>query len=245
MTDVLLDVREHVAVITFNRPEAMNALRREGIEALTAHLRRVEADESLRALVLTGAGRAFCAGRDLKEVDALNTPAAPSEDVAAVVERYQELTRIVTRMPQVAIAAINGAAVGIGAELAAACDLRLATPNAKLSLPELRVGLFFTNGVLHTLPRIVGLGRASDWMLSGRMVLADELLASGFVSRLVQPEDLLPAALEVAAPMATYNVAATRHARALLAQSFALDLETTLRLEVDALVTAQHHDRVH
>jgi enoyl-CoA hydratase/carnithine racemase len=141
-------------------------------------------------------------------------------------------------MPQIAIAAIHGAAVGIGAELAAACDLRIGTPNAKLSLPELRAGLFFTNGVLHRLPRLIGLARASDWMLTGRMVHADELLASGFVSRLVAPDSLLATALELADHMAGYDAAATRRAKALLAQTWELDLETAMRLEVEAMAAA-------
>lgn len=143
-------------------------------------LHRVEGDRALRALVLTGAGRAFSTGRDLKEQDALTATPPERDDVIAVVEQYQELTRRLTRMDKVVICAINGVAVAIAAELATASDIRLASPPARIAFPEVRRALFLTNGVLYRLPRIVGLGRATDWILSGRMIESDEMLASEF-----------------------------------------------------------------
>lgn len=236
MADLLYETQGAVAVITFNRPEVRNALRSHTIDELHAQLRRVEEAPSLRALVLTGAGPAFCSGRDLKDSDALNAGPLVHDDAVAVAEQYQELTRCITRMDKVVISAINGVAVGIGAELAAASDIRLGSPQARIAFPEVRRALFLTNGVLYRLPRVVGLGRAAEWVLSGRMVEAEELLSSGFLSRLIDAEKLLTDALETAATMAANAPESMRLAKALLNRAYDVDLATMLDLERDALV---------
>lgn len=233
--DVILERRDAVAIVTLNRPVRLNALRGETIVALREALHAVEHDSTLRALVLTGAGRAFSAGRDLKEQDALTASAIVRDDVMATAEQYQELTRRLTRMDKVVICAINGVAVGIGAELAAASDMRIASREARIAFPEVRRGLFLTNGVLYRLPRIVGLGRAADWILSGRMVEADELLAAGFVSRIVDGESLLATALETATLIAANAPNSMRFAKDLLGRAYEVDLEMMLQLESEAL----------
>jgi enoyl-CoA hydratase/carnithine racemase len=241
-SDLLYEARDAVAVITFNRLEALNALRTQSIAELHALLRHVEDQTSIRALVLTGVGRAFSAGRDLKEDDPLTADPLVRDDIAAVLERYQELTRCLTRMDKVVISAINGVAVGIGAELAVASDIRLAVPQARIAFPEVRLGLFLTNGVINRLPRIIGLGRATEWILSGRFVEADEMLASGLVSRLVQPDALVTAALETAAVMAAHAPLAMRFAKDLLNRTYEVDLEEMLALERDAGVRCVESD---
>ncbi|HJU73050.1 MAG TPA: enoyl-CoA hydratase/isomerase family protein [Gemmatimonadaceae bacterium] len=234
--DLLYEVQDNVAVITFNRPNVRNALRSQSIELLQALLGRVASDPGLRALVLTGAGTAFCAGRDLKDQDALNRDNPPRDAVAALAEQYQDLTRSLTRMEKIVVSAINGVAVGIGAELAAASDVRLAAPGARVAFPEVRRALFLTNGVLYRLPRIVGLGRATEWILTGRMLDADELVAAGFVSRIVAAERLLPDALATARIMTQHAPLPMRMAKDLLNRAYDVDLETMLALERDALV---------
>jgi enoyl-CoA hydratase/carnithine racemase len=234
--DVLYETRDGVALITFNRPAALNALRQQTIAELLDVLRRIEADASLRAVVLTGSGRAFSAGRDLKDRDALTATPTIADDVAAVVEQYQELTRRITRLDRIFVSALNGVAVGIGAELAAACDIRLASSQATIAFPELQRALFLTNGILHRLPRLVGLGRATEWILSGRMIGADELLATGFVSRVVDGTALLDDALGVAASIVANAPVPTRMAKELLNRTYELDLATVLDLEREALV---------
>ncbi|MGH7711946.1 MAG: enoyl-CoA hydratase/isomerase family protein [Gemmatimonadaceae bacterium] len=241
-SDLLYEGHDGVARITFNRPDALNALRQQTIAALLDALRQVEDDASVRALVLTGAGRAFSAGRDLKDEDALTATPPLADDVATVVEQYQELTRCLTRMDKIVISAINGVAVGIGAELAAASDVRLASTQARIAFPEVRRALFLTNGVLHRLPRIVGLGRATEWILSGRMVEADEMLASGFVSRLVDDAALVDDALQTAAQMALNAPVPLRLAKELLNRAYEVDLESMLGLERDALVRCVQTD---
>jgi enoyl-CoA hydratase/carnithine racemase len=138
-------------------------------------------------------------------------------------------------MNKVVISALNGVAVGIGAELATASDIRLASPEARIAFPEVRRALFLTNGVLYRLPRIVGLGRAADWILSGRMVEADELLASGFVSRIVHADSLMTSAMETAATIAANAPGSLRLAKELLGRAYEVDLEMMLELEREAL----------
>lgn len=234
--DLHFERREAVALVTLARPDALNALRGQSIAELLDVLQRIEGDASVRAVVLTGEGRAFSAGRDLKEADALSEADPVPERVAAVVERYQDLTRCLTRMDKVVLCAINGVAVGIGAELAAAADVRLASPHARIAFPELRRALFLTNGIVHRLPRLVGLARASDWIFTGRMVEADELLASGFVSRLVDAPQLVDATLRIATEIAAQAPLTLRLAKELLNRAYELDLEAMLQLEQDALV---------
>lgn len=241
-SDLALEVRGAIALLRFNRPEALNALRGQTIAELHAALHSVAVDSAVRCLVLTGSGRAFCAGRDLKEQDALAADPVVAADVAAVVEQYQELTRRLTRMDKVVICAINGVAVGIGAELAAAADLRFAAPDTRIAFPELRRALFLTNGILYRLPRLVGLSRATEWILTGRMIEAAELLASGFVSRVVAAEELVEDAVRMAELIAGQAQIPTRIAKALLNRSFELDLATTLDLEREALVRCVESD---
>lgn len=233
--DLILDRRGTVAVITFNRPDVLNALRGETIAALHDALHTLEHDAGLRAVVLTGAGRAFSSGRDLKERDALTGAAIVRDDVLRTVEQYQELTRRLTRMDKIVISAVNGVAVGIGAELAAASDIRIASRDARVVFPEARLGLFLTNGVLYRLPRIVGLGRAADWILSGRTVQADELLAAGFVSRIVEADSLVPTAVETAQAVAANAPTSLRLAKELLNRAYEVDLDMMLELESEAL----------
>lgn len=240
--DLLFERRGAVALITFNRPEVLNALRGETVVALHELLHGIEQDPALRAVVFTGAGRAFSTGRDLKEQDALSATPAVRDDVVATIEQYQELTRRLTRMHKVVISAINGVAVGIGAELATASDIRLASPQARIAFPEVRRALFLTNGVLYRLPRIVGLGRAADWVLSGRTVEADELLATGFVSRMVEGESLVANALETAMSLAANAPISTRLAKVLLGRAYEVDLEMMLELEREALADCIESD---
>ena len=240
--DLILERSNGVAVVTFNRPEVLNALRGETIVALHETLHAIEHDTELRAVVFTGAGRAFSTGRDLKEQDALTATPAVRDDVVATIEQYQELTRRLTRMDKVVISAINGVAVGIGAELATASDIRIASPQARVAFPEVRRALFLTNGVLYRLPRIVGLGRAADWVLSGRIVEAEELLATGFVSRIVDGDSLVASALETAAALAANAPISMRLTKELLGRAYEVDLEMMLELEREALADCIESD---
>ncbi|HEX9894850.1 MAG TPA: enoyl-CoA hydratase/isomerase family protein [Gemmatimonadales bacterium] len=236
MSDDVLRYREEglVGVLTINRPDVLNAIDHGMVRRLGELLEGTTQPQRLRALVITGAGRAFSAGHDLRQ-----PPAGADEPVARVHEYLTELQRLTTRLldhPAIIIAAINGPAVGMAAELCVAADLRLAAEEAYLLFPEVRRALFETNGVMYLLPRAVGQARASDWLLTGRRIPAGELLAAGFVSRVLPAAELLPAALEMAEEIAASAPRSIRLVKRLLQRSWQSDLTSMLLAEVDGVV---------
>jgi len=240
MSDVRVDVQDGVAVATIDRPQRMNACRRATYEALLEVSSRLANEPGWRALVLTGAGRAFCAGQDLDEVS--SGPVAAAE-IDRVIGLLQNITRRLMNAGKPVVAAINGPAVGFGVECTLACDLRIASEAAWFRLPELRHGLFHTNGTYYLLPRLAGAGLAADMILTGRRVEAAEALRVGLVSRVVQPDQLLPAAIEAASALAQLDADALRFAREGLRRSSAMDLEAALAFEADACRRLLGRDR--
>ena len=212
---VLYEKRDHVAIITLNRPERMNALGRE----LSAELRAAEAefinDDEAWIGIYTGAGdRAFCAGRDLKEAaeqDASGGGAASAPTSAPPIGRFE---RIAPDHGKPTIAAINGAAYGGGLEKALTCDIRIAAQGARMALAEVKVGLCPPGGSFN-LPRLVGLSNAMWMLLSGEPVDADEALRMGLLTRVVSQEELLPTAVEMAETIAANAPLAVRATRKL------------------------------
>lgn len=202
MSAVLYESSGGVATLTLSRPERLNAMRREDYDRLVAAIDRAEADRTARVLVLTGAGRAFCAGTDLS--DGFDLPAggdpATGRDVPADLGGRVTLRLFRCRKP--VIAAINGAAVGFGASLALPADFRLAATGARFGFVFSRRGIAADGCSSWFLPRIVGLPRAADWLLTGRMIEAGEALAAGLVSRLVDPDRLMAEARGLAEDLA-------------------------------------------
>src|SRR6187200_877957 len=164
-----------VATLTLDRPEALNALTVPLKRALLAELQRIAADRSVRAVILTGAGRAFCAGQDLAERE---QPDAAPLDVE-LRERYNPIIRVLRSMGQPVIAAVNGVAAGAGASLAFACDLRVAAEEARFVLAFGRIGLVPDSGATWLLPRLVGASRAAELALVGDPIDAPSALAMG------------------------------------------------------------------
>ncbi len=206
MPYVLYEKQDHVAVITLNRPERMNALGRE----LGAELREAEAefaaDDDAWIGIYTGAGdRAFCAGRDLKEVAEAGASSAP---------RAGAFEQIPPDHGKPTIAAINGAAYGGGLEKALATDIRICSENATMALAEVKVGLCPPSGSF-LLPRLVGLSNAMWLLLSGEPVDAPDAYRMGLVSRVVPQEDLMPTAMEMAQTIAANAPLAVRATRKL------------------------------
>jgi len=218
-----------VAIVTFNRPDVLNAFKASTYERLLEVIAEVAADEGTRALVLTGAGRAFSSGTDLREL---------ADAALVAVERNQEITRRIVGLPQVTIAAVNGVAAGFGAELAVACDIRIAARSARFLFPEVRRGLYLTNGVTWLLPRIVGLGAAMDWLTTGRDVAAEEAHARGLVSRVVPDGSAAEAALELGEVIASNAPIPVRMIKRALYDD-APDLESALAAEIEAVVRCQ------
>lgn len=231
--DLLLDGR--VAWVTLNDPVRGNALGLGALEQLAAALDRVAGSRRARAVVITGRGSSFCAGDDLGELDGRLGPRGDVAWVRRAAAAVQGITRRLAALERPVIAAVNGPAVGLGAELAVACDLRLVADVAWFRFPEVRLGLLPTNGVHHLLPRLVGAGRAAEWLLSGRRVAAAEALATGLVNRVVPADLLADEAEALAARLASASPAAVKAVRRLLADG-EMDLEACLERETEALV---------
>lgn len=223
-----------VATLTLDRPEALNALTVPVKVALREALESIGADRALRAVILTGAGRAFCAGQDLAEREA---PDAAPLDIE-VRERYNPIIRALRSMPQPVIAAVNGVAAGAGASLAFACDLRIAAEGARFVLAFGRIGLVPDSGASWFLPRLVGAARAAEMALVGDPVTAEDALRIGLVSRVVPAERLPDEARAMADQVAVHAPRAAALTKRLLADAWSVDLDAALDAEAAAQGTA-------
>ena len=192
---LLLDIDAHgIALATINRPDKLNALNAEVIADLGRLAEAVEQDTAVRALIITGAGpKAFVAGADISELAAVS-----GGEGKHLAERGQAVFRAIERLHKPVIAAVNGFALGGGCELAMACHLRLAAPNAKFGQPEVKLGLIPGYGGTVRLPRLVGRGIALELLLTARMVDAEEAARIGLVNRVVAAENLLEEARTMA-----------------------------------------------
>ncbi|HSJ25511.1 MAG TPA: enoyl-CoA hydratase-related protein [Longimicrobiales bacterium] len=203
MTDdtrtILLDREDDgLAVITVNRPDKLNALNADTVKQLDAVVREVRDDDTIRAVILTGAGeKAFVAGADIAELSKMG----PIDGVQ-VSRAGQDTFRELERLPKPVIAAVNGFALGGGLELAMACHIRVASAKAKFGLPEVKLGIIPGYGGTVRLPRLVGRGRATELMLTGDMIDAAEAYRIGLVNRVEEPDALMGAARDMARKMA-------------------------------------------
>jgi enoyl-CoA hydratase len=228
--NLLYDVKDHIARITFNRPDVLNALNRKTMDELGERLNAARWDDSVRVLILTGAGeKAFIAGADINEL-ALRTPVDGKE-----FSLYgQEIIHRLETMGKPSIAAINGFALGGGCEMALACTMRVASRNARLGQPEVKLGILPGYGGSQRLARLCGKGTAHELILTGEMITAEEALRIGLVNRVTELAELLPAAESIArkiianAPLAVkYAMEAVEHGVE-MPQEEGLFLEATL-----------------
>jgi 2-(1,2-epoxy-1,2-dihydrophenyl)acetyl-CoA isomerase len=190
-------VEAGVAWLRLNRPESLNAINTELRRALAASVRQAERDEAVRVVVVTGEGRAFCAGADVREF-------GQREGAVEEIRRDYEtlLTRLRT-MPKPTIAAMNGVAAGIGASLALACDLRFATPQASLVEAFVKIGLTVDGGATWLLPRLIGTARALEMFYTGDPLTAEEAVRLGAINRVVEPQELEPTVRALAERLAS------------------------------------------
>lgn len=214
---LLFERRGRIGILTINRPARKNSLSGGLLDAFEAMQVRVESEQGLRALVLTGAGDVFCAGADLKERAGMS-----EDDVRAQIGRYQSALGWLETSPLPVVAAINGAALGGGLELALLCDLRVAASSAVLGLPETRLGIIPGAGGTQRLPRVVGLARAKRMILLGEQIDAKEALRIGLVHETVEDATLLEETLRFIRPIE--EGAPIAQAAALAALDVALDL---------------------
>lgn len=192
-----IDKQGSIDVVTLNRPEALNALSRQMMLELQHYFGKLYTDYSVRMVVLTGAGRGFCSGLDLKE-DRSDEPGGPVGGMRTQ-RRVSEIMLRMRRAPQPIISLINGPASGGGFGLALASDIRIATPSVRMNAAFIRIGLSACDvGVSYFLPRLVGASLASELLLTGNFIGADRALSCGLVSSIVEPDQLLQAGLSMA-----------------------------------------------
>jgi 2-(1,2-epoxy-1,2-dihydrophenyl)acetyl-CoA isomerase len=237
---VEVDAADHVATITLDRPDALNALTVSLKVELLAAFVRMGLDPDVRAVVLTGAGRAFCAGQDLRE--RLEPGAAPLE--VEIRERYNPLILAMRGLEKPIVGAINGIAAGAGASLAFACDVRIAAESASFLLAFGRVGLIPDSGATWLLPRLIGSAKAAELALVGGTLSAADAERFGLVTRVVPADTLLDEARLLAARLASIAPQALALTKRAMEQSWTATLEEQLEIEAElqgiAGATADH-----
>ena len=221
---ITTEVRGAVAVITFNRPKALNALNGEMIGELNHALDGFEADDGVRAMVVTGSERAFAAGADVKEMQAKTYVEVARNDFIAPWER-------ISRCRKPVIAAVAGYALGGGCEVAMMCDTIIAADSARFGQPEITLGVIPGSGGTQRLTRAVGKAKAMDMVLTGRMMDAEEAERAGLVSRVVPAAELLDTALEVAETIAGMSMPAAAMAKEAVNRVFEMTLAEGVRFE--------------
>jgi enoyl-CoA hydratase/carnithine racemase len=225
--EVRVERRDGVEAWTIDGEGRRNSLTVALVAELEGLLARAAADRGLRVVVVTGAGdKAFCAGADLKERARMG-----AEEVHRFHAALRGVLRAIEAAPQPFIAALNGAALGGGLELALACDLRIASDAAQLGLPEVGLGIIPGAGGTQRLPRLVGVARAKDLVLSGRRIGAAEALAMGLVTQLAPPQRLLDEALALAGRLVRNAPVSLRQAKRAIDGGLHLPLEEALDLE--------------
>ncbi len=227
-TFLTLEIADALAIVTVNRPDKLNALNATVIAELDKAFTELAQREQVRAVILTGAGRAFVAGADIAEIaDAADGPAG-LESLSQVGSRV--FTKI-ERLNKPVIAVINGFALGGGLELALACHVRVAAEGAKFGLPEAKLGLIPGYGGTQRLPRLIGTGRAMQMILTGGMIDASTALQYGLVNAVYPAEALLDVARSMAKEMMANGPLALAHAIEVVAKGVGLSMDDALALE--------------
>jgi len=225
--NILIERKDELEVITINRPNVLNALNDETISELHRGLREIFKDEQVRVVILTGAGeKAFVAGADIGELKVCNALSGHRKSING-----QRLLYHIENMEQVAIAAINGFALGGGCELALACDIRIASENAKLGQPEVNLGIIPGYGGTQRLSRLVGKGKAKELIFTGDMVEAAEALRIGLIEKVVPLAELMKTAEEMAAKIISKGPLAIKAAKRAINLGLDVDLKSGLEYE--------------
>jgi enoyl-CoA hydratase len=221
---LLVDIRDEVALVTLNRPQAMNALSRDLRAAIAETFNTLNADPGVRAAILTGAGKAFCAGLDLKELG------QGRDSISATVETQDPVTSL-NAFTKPVIGAINGVAITGGFELALACDILICTPNARFADTHGRVGILPGWGLSQKLSRTIGIYRAKELSLTGNFMGANQALDWGMINRIVPEQELIPECRKLAADMLSLVPACLPAYKKIIDEGYAQDFGTALETE--------------
>lgn len=244
MSDVLLERDGHVTVLTINRPERRNAFTLEVLDRIVDSLAQLRRDPGCRAVVLTGAGGAFCSGVDLGVIERMRAEGAakPHHWKSLLTERVHRIALALEDFDKPVIAAVGGPAYGAGMDLALMCDMRFAGGSARFCSSYINLGVVPGDGGCYYLPRIVGLPKALELLLSGRVVEAPEALAIGLANRVCPDDRLMAETLEFAGLLATKSPAALRLVKRATYQSLGTDLRTSLDLISSHMAVVQSLD---
>ena len=229
---VLYHRRDVVGIITLNRPHRLNAITLEFLDELTKQLEFAKRDTKTQVVILTGAGKSFCAGEDLKETASGKSP----EQWMVEAEGLQEVQRLIMKLGKPIIAAVSGFAVGGGCEFAMGCDIRIASDNAQFGFPETSVGLTLTGAGTKLLTHLVGLGKAKELILTGDFIDATEAEEIGLVNKVVVQENLMTESLAMAEKIAQCSPLALRLSRIAIDQGMESSFDQTMELEKSHLL---------
>jgi len=231
--DIIVEKLENAGKITINRPDQLNAVTRKVLEEMEHALKEFKKDPDVRVVILTGAGdKAFSAGADLK--GGIFTPETDSVQGAKLARLGQEFTEMIERYEKPVIAAVNGLALGGGWEIALACDVVVASENAQFAQPEINIGLIPGWGGTQRLPRLIGRNRAKELIFTGDRLTAREAERIGIVSKVVPPDQLQEAALELARKLASKSPIMLRLVKQAVNRGIEMDLKSGLAEEVKA-----------
>jgi len=230
---VIYQKEEHVGIIRFNRPHRLNAINQSLLGGFIDQLKVAQHDPDVRSIILTGVGRAFCAGEDLKETSSGKT----FEQWTKEVDALQDVQRVIIGLGKPLIAAINGYAVGGGLEFALSCDIRIAAEDAQFGFPETGIGLTVTTAGTKLITQIVGLGKAKELILTGRFVDAREALSIGLVNKVVESESLLDHSIAMCRSINERSPLALKLSRIAIDQGLSASFEQILELEASHLLT--------
>jgi enoyl-CoA hydratase len=224
---LLYEKKDDIGILTVNRPDKLNAISNELTSELSSLIDELEKDDKLRVLVITGAGdKAFVAGADIQEL--VDRDARMGRRVSR--ERQEIFSRI-ENLPVPVIAAVNGYALGGGLELALACNIRVCSEKAQFGAPEVKLGIIPGDGGTQRLPRLVGLGRGMEMVITGDFIDAQEAYRIGLVKKVVPPEELMKAAIELAQKIASRPPLAVRYAKEAVNRSQEGDAASGFALE--------------
>ncbi|EHL79504.1 MULTISPECIES: enoyl-CoA hydratase [Bacillus] len=218
--------REKITIIILNRPEAANALSKQLLSELKQLLQTIKGQNDIQTVIITGSGPFFCAGADLKERKGMD-----EEEVKQAVQQIRSIINEVENVPQPTIAAINGAAMGGGLELALACDIRIAAQDAKLGLTETSLGIIPGAGGTQRLPRLIGKGRAKELIFAARKISGAEAETLGLVEYAVEAERVLEKAFELAKEFVENAPLSLRQAKIAVNKGMETDIMTGLKIE--------------
>ncbi len=231
---LIAETKDGIATLTLNRPDRLNALGGTLRDDLHDALTRASADPEVRVIVITGAGKGFCAGGDVKAMNEAKEGKRERPLMEKVAPQRDRTVLALRDAPQPIIAAINGAAAGAGMNLALACDIRIASTAAKFSQAFVKRGLHPDWGGTYFLPRTIGMARAAEMIFTGEVIDAQEALRLGIVSRVVEPALLMPTVLELARTIAAGPPIAIRLAKRSLYKNVDADLRSALEAETFA-----------